>query len=165
MTDDFEEALRNIDIFCRALVKKMVEDENESENKVTVEPIENLIQKKYVIEEHVESSPLSKNFIPLPHIEEPLIDVFENDEYVKVLMQCRCREEKVTLNHDAKGVEICKRECHTGDDGVEVCTDKCQPLDLPVEQLKVENMVAKCNNNQVLEVDIPKTKTAETSSR
>lgn len=163
--DEFEEALRNIDIFCRTLVKKMVEDDNEVENKITVEPIEGLLKRKYVIEEHSESSPMSKNFIPLPHMEEPLIDVFEDDDYVKVLMQCHCKEEKVTLNQDPKGVEICKRECHAGDDGVEVCAEKCQPLDLPVKRLQVENMVAKCNNNQVLEVDIPKTKTSETNSR
>ena len=162
--DDFEEALRNIDIFCKVLVKKMVEDENESENKAVVEPIESLWQRKYIMEEHSESSPLSKNFIPLPHIDEPLIDVFEDDEYVRVLMQCRCKEEKVTVNQDTKGVEICKRECHTGEDGVEVCADKCEPLDLPVKQLQVGNMVAKCNNNQVFEVDIPKAKTTESNS-
>ena len=163
--DDFEEVLRNIDIFCRVLIKKMVEDESELESRITVEPIENLLKKKYTIEEHTESSPLSKHLIPLPHMEEPLIDVFEDDDYVKVLMQCHCKEGKVILNPDPNGVEICKRECHTGDNGVEVCADKCQALDLPIKQLQVENMVAKCNNNQVFEVDIPKMKTSEANDR
>lgn len=156
--DDFEEALRNIDVFCKVLVRKMIKDENEAENKIVVEPIENLLQRKYVIEEHLESDPLAKHLIPLPQVEEPLIDIFEDDNYVKVLVQCRCKEQKVTVHTNMDGIQICKKECYRDDEGIEVCTDRCQKLDLPVKDLQVENMIAKCSNNTVLEVEIPKTK-------
>jgi hypothetical protein len=56
------------------------------------------------------------------------------------------------------GIQICKKECYRDDEGIEVCTDRCQKLDLPVKDLQVENMIAKCSNNTVLEVEIPKTK-------
>jgi hypothetical protein len=154
--DNFEEALRNIDTFCKVLVNKILEDETESN--IFVEPIENLLRRKYVIEEHVESNPSAKHLIPLPQVEESLVDVFEDDEYVKVLVQCHCKEQKVTIHTESDGLEICKKECYTDPEGTEVCTDKCQKLDLPVKNLQIENMTAKCNNNQVFELDIPKTK-------
>jgi len=154
--NDFEEALRNIDVFCKVLVKKMIEDENEAENKIVVEPIENLLQRKYVIEEHLESNPLGRHLIPLPQVEEPLVDIFEDNNYVKVLVQCRCKDQKVTVLTNMDGIEICMKECHTDDEGIEVCTDRCQKLNLPVKHLQVENMIAKCSNNSVFEVNIPK---------
>ena len=86
--EHFEEALRNIDIFCRILVKKMVEDEDCSQD-IVVEPIANLLRRKYIIEENLESKPLTKYLIPLPQAEEPLIDVFEDENYVKIFLQCR----------------------------------------------------------------------------
>lgn len=153
--NDFEEALRNIDVFCKVLVKKMIEDENEAESKIVVEPIENL-QRKYVIEEHLESNPLAKHLIPLPQVEEPLIDIFEGDNYVKVLVQCRCKEQKVSIHADIDGVQMCRKECHNDVDSSQVCVDKCQKLNLPVKHLQIENITAKCNNNSVFEVDIPK---------
>ncbi|MEM2937264.1 MAG: hypothetical protein QXJ63_01805 [Candidatus Bathyarchaeia archaeon] len=141
--NDFEEALRNIDVFCRVLVKKMVESEKESESSIAVEPIEKLLKRKYVIEEKIETSPDIKHFIPLPHVEEPLVDIFEDENYVKVLMQCRCRDQRVTI--------------HKCDDYLQICLEnECRRLDLPVGQLQVENMVMKCNNNEALEVEIPK---------
>jgi hypothetical protein len=156
--DDFEEALRNIDIFCKVVVNKMIEDEKGAENKIAVEPMENLLQRKYIIEEHSESNPLAKHLIPLPQAEEPLIDIFEDDNYVKVLVQCRCKDQKFTVHTNMDGIEICKKECHTDDEDIEVCTDRCQKLNLPVKDLQVENMIAKCSNNTVLEVEIPKNK-------
>lgn len=142
--DDLEEALRNIDIFCRVLVKKIVESENEPENNVIIEPIEKLLRRKYIIEEHLEPNPLAKHLIPLPQVEEPLIDIFEDDKYVKVLMQCRCRDQKVTI--------------HTDVDGLEICTEECRKLNLPVKHLQIESIITRCNNNEVFEIDIPKTK-------
>jgi hypothetical protein len=153
---DFEEALRNIDIFCRTLVGKMIEDDASPENGITLEPMEKLLLRKYVIEEQSESSPIAKNLIPLPQAEEPLIDVFEEDNYVKVLMQCRCREQKVSVHTDIDGIQVCKTECSTDEKGVETCADKCQKLDVPTQNLQVEAMTAKCSNNTVFEVDIPK---------
>lgn len=142
--EDFEEALRNIDIFCRILVKKIVEDEDCTQN-IVVEPIENLVRRKYIIEESQESETSSGCLIPLPQAEEPLIDVFENEDYVKIFLQCQCRDQKVTIHTDVNGLEI--------------CTKGCQKLNLPVKDLQVENMIVRCNN-EVLEIDIPKIKTA-----
>jgi hypothetical protein len=152
--DDLEEALRNIDIFCKTLVNKMVE--NEENGNIVLEPIEKLLQRKYVIEEHSDSSPSAKHLIPLPQVDDPLIDVFEHDDYVKVLVQCRCKKQKVTVHTDTDGLEICREECHDEADGSQICRDECRKLNLPVEHLQVENMTAKCNNNEVLEVAIPK---------
>lgn len=142
--EDFEEALRNIDIFCRILVKKIVEDEDCTQN-IVVEPIENLLRRKYIIEEGQESKTSSGCLIPLPQAEEPLIDVFENEDYVKIFLQCHCRDQKVTILTDVNGLEI--------------CTQGCQKLNLPVKYLQVENMIVRCNN-EVVEIDIPKIKTA-----
>ena len=142
--EDFEEAFRNIDIFCRILVKKIVEDEDCTQN-IVVEPIENLLRRKYIIEESQESKTSSGCLIPLPQAEEPLIDVFENEDYVKIFLQCHCRDQKVTIHTDVNGLEI--------------CTQECQKLNLPVKHLQVENMIVRCNN-EVIEIDIPKIKTA-----
>jgi len=144
--DDFEEALRNIDVFCKVLVKKMIESEKESESSLAFEPMEKLLRRKYVIEEKIEKNPEVKHFIPLPHIEEPLIDIFEDDAYVKVLMQCRCKDQRVTVQKHDNGLQICLE-------------NECWKLELPVSQLQVENMIMKCNNNEALEVEIPKLKT------
>lgn len=100
---------------------------------------------------------MAKYMISLPQLEEPLIDVFEDDNYIKILVQCHCQEQKVSFHMDVDGVEICRKECHDNADS-EVCVDKCQKLNLPVKHLQIENMTAKCNKNEVLEVSIPKQK-------
>jgi len=152
---DFEEALRNIDVFCKVLVNKMVENE-ENNSDIIIEPIESLIYKKYVISEQVNSSLINRNFIPLPQLEEPLIDIFEEGNYVRILIQCRCKEQKVTIHPSIDGLEICKRECHKNSEGLEVCVDKCQKLNVPVAELQIEDMAIKCSNNEVFEVTIPR---------
>ena len=157
-TDNLEDALKNIDVFCKVLVDKMLEKENETEDDVAVEPIENLLRRKYIIEESSESNPMVKHMIPLPQLEEPLIDIFEDDNYVKILAQCRCQEQRVSIHTDGDGMEICRKECYNDADGAKVCVDKCQKLSLPVRHLQMENMITKCNNNEVLEVNIPKQK-------
>ncbi|MDH5375755.1 MAG: hypothetical protein OEZ21_09930 [Candidatus Bathyarchaeota archaeon] len=138
---DLEEALRNIDVFLRTLVKKIVEYENCSQN-IAVEPVENLLRRKYIIEESLESKPSKRYLIPIPQAEEPLIDVFEDENYVKIFLQCRCKDQEVTI--------------HTDVDGLEICTKECLKLNLSVGHLQVENMIARCNNNTVFEIDIPK---------
>jgi len=157
--DDLEEALRNIDVFCRILVKKIVENENEKDSNIAVEPIENLLCRKYIIQDQLEPIASPTHLIPLPQVEKPLVDIFEDDQYIKVLMQCRCKDQKVIVNPSLAGLQICKRECRTNVDGIETCTDECQDLNLPVKHLKIENMAARCNNNQVFEINIPKMKT------
>lgn len=145
----FEEAIRNIDVFCKVLAKKIVESLKEGENcsdQIPVEPIEKLLKRKYVIEGKFETSPTAKHFIPLPHIDEPLIDVFEDEKYVKVLMQCSCEQQRIAVNKIDRGLQIC-------------LDNLCWKVNLPVEELHVENIIMKCNNNNALEVEIPKTKT------
>lgn len=145
--ENLEEALHNIDVFCRVLVKKIVEDTDYSQD-VVVEPIEKLLRRKYIAEEHSESDHLAKHLIPLPHAEEPLIDIFENDDYLKVLVQCHCKDKKVTI--------------HTDVDNMEICTDECRKLNLSVKHLQLENTVVRCNNNEILEINIPKSITPKT---
>ncbi len=45
--------------------------------------------------------------------EEPLIDVIDEEDNVKLLVQCRCQEEQVSIhvnnNHD--GITVCKERC------------------------------------------------------
>jgi hypothetical protein len=137
-----EEGLRNIDVFLRTLVKKIAEDDDCYETN-KVEPIESLLRKKYIIEKHSESNPSANNTIPLPQTEEPLIDVFEDDKCVRILMQHRCNNEKVVIHTDADGLEICSKERGK--------------LKMPMKHLQVENMIVRCNN-EVLEINIPKMK-------
>lgn len=148
--DSFEEALRNIDIFCKVLAEKIVR--NEENSNVVVEPMEKLLYKKCVADAELKPNDPAKHLIPLPQVEEPLIDVLDENDHVKVLMQCRCKDQRVTVHADPDGVKICKTECHTNADGTEMCRDECQKLNLPTDNLKVENMIARCNNNTVFEV-------------
>ncbi len=134
----------------------MLDDPAESENDIFVEPMEKLLLRKYVIDEHSEPSPLARSLVPLPLAEEPLIDVFEDDNYVKILMQCRCKDQEVTVHTGTDEIKICKKECYTNEEGAEICSDKCQKIDVPIKYLQIEDMTAKCSNNAVLEIDIPK---------
>lgn len=93
MSSSFEEALSNIDIFCSVLVKKIIEDE---EPKVKPEPIENLLRKKHGIE-------IYRDF---RRGEEPLIDIFEDEGQVKVLMQCSHVKHEVRLDPCGGYMEI-----------------------------------------------------------
>lgn len=140
--EDFEEALRNIDVFCRTLVKKIVEDYDSSQ-RIAVEPIENLLRRKYIIEESLESNPSAKYLIPVPDAEEPLVDMFDGEDYVKIFIQSRCHGKDVKVHTDM-------------DNNIEICVEECRKLNLPSRRLNIDNMVVKCNNNMVLEVSIPK---------
>lgn len=141
--DDLARVLENIDVFLKTLVQKMAEDEPEST--IAVEPIEKLLRVRDITaDETLEPNPLERTLIPLPQLDEPLIDVFEDENHIKVLMQCRCREQNVTIHREA--------------DGLELCTKECQKIDIPLTHLQVEHMISKCNNNEVFEIDIPKIK-------
>ena len=158
--EDFEEALRNIDIFLRILVKKISEDKDYQRN-IKVEPMENLLRKKYIIEEQSWFNPTTKHLIPLPQLEEPLIDVFEDDCYVRIFVQCRCKEQKVTIHAHMDRIEVCRREYHKDEEGREIRVEKCQRLLLPTKNLRIENMITKCINNTVFKIEIPKLKIME----
>ena len=154
--DDFEEALHNIDVFCKVLVNKITSDENQVNSSMHIEPMEKLLYKKNILREKLEDGGPIRPLIPLPHLEDPLVDIVEEGDRFKVLMQERCRDARVTVYTDASGIEICRKECHTDSGGEEVCMDKCQKLGLPLDRLQIENLTAKCSNNTVFEVDIPK---------
>jgi hypothetical protein len=94
--------------------------------------------------------------------DEPLIDVIDEGENIRLLVQCSCSEQKYSIhvNEDKSGITICREACHIkkGSGKVE-CNDFCSkdiPLDL--EELQLEGMlfvVSQCKNN-VLEIVIPK---------
>jgi hypothetical protein len=159
--ENFEEALRNIDAFCKVLVKKMPHNMAKLENKTIVEPIENPPPIESTANEPLEIDSTNRHFIPLSQIEEPLIDIFEEEDYIKILVQCRCQEQQVTFYTCKDGIKICREECHVNVDGTETCVDTCQKINLRTDHLQLENrlfVVAKCNNNLVLDAMIPKTK-------
>jgi hypothetical protein len=154
--ENLEEALRNIDVFCKVLVDKITADANRVVPDVFVEPIEKLLYKKNFVNERPETNLTVKHFVPLPHLEDPLIDVVEENNRFKILVQERCRDKPLTIHIVTDGIEICRKECHTDSGGEEVCVDKCQKLGLPLDRLQIENLTARCSNNTVFEVDIPK---------
>ena len=96
--------------------------------------------------------------------EEPLIDVIDEEDCVRLLIQCRCQEEQVSIhvnkNHD--GITICKEQCHKEEPDAVVCGDICsRNIPLNLKDLQLENnlfIVSQCNNNNTLEITIPKIK-------
>jgi hypothetical protein len=131
------EALQNIDNFCKIIVKKTVPD---LDRRLGESSVDSIMQ---------------------PDLEEPLIDVFDEEDHIKILVQCRCREQQVTFHPVKDGITICRQECNTNKVGVETCTDFCRKLSLRTDELQLENMlfiIAKCNNNNTLEAMIPKIK-------
>ena len=97
--------------------------------------------------------------------EEPLIDIIDEEENVKLLVQSRCLEENLSIhvNKDKTGITVCKETCHVSK-GSEFlnCADVCsRKIALNLKDLQLEGMlfvVSKCNNNNVLEISIPKIK-------
>jgi HSP20 family molecular chaperone IbpA len=98
--------------------------------------------------------------------EEPLIDVIDEGENIRLLVQGKCSEQQysIHINEDKSGITICREACHIqkGSEKVE-CNDFCsRNIPLNIEELQLEGMlfvVSQCKNN-VLEIVIPKTKKA-----
>lgn len=96
--------------------------------------------------------------------EEPLIDVIDEGENIKLLVQGRCMDQQfsIHINEDKGEISICRETCYRKK-GLEIveCNDFCSrniPLNLKELQLKdMLFVVSKCNNNNVLEITIPKT--------
>jgi hypothetical protein len=152
---DLEEALRNIDAYCRVLVKKTIGAESREYADGLVEPIENLLRRKSQSAEE-ETSYTKTSFIPLPQLENPLVDVFEDEDKYKILVQCHCRDQTVTVHTDVSSIEICTKECYPDAERGQACKENCQRFDVPVEEMQIEKMNSKCINNEVLEIEIPK---------
>jgi len=149
LTESFEEGLRNIDVFLQTLVRKILESDSDTcSEESKIEPIQDILRGKYIrkctIGNCAESDALTEYMIPLPHAEERLVDVFEDDKYVKVLMENRCKNQEV--------------EIHTHFDVLEICTEECVKLNMPTAHLQMENMIVTCNN-ETLEIRIPKIRT------
>ena len=130
------EGLKSIDNFCRVDVRKSGLGNSKT---VTSSPVQNFNS----------------------YVEEPLIDIFDEEDQVRILVQCRCREQQVTFHPCPDGITVCKEECHREKGGPEVCNDVCRKLSLSMDGLQLDDMlfvVAKCNNNNTLEAMIPKKK-------
>jgi hypothetical protein len=97
--------------------------------------------------------------------EEPLIDVVDEGENIKLLVQGRCLDQKFSIhvNEDKGGITVCRESCYREKRlrAVE-CHDFCsRTIPLNLEELQLRDMlsvVSKCNNNNVLEILIPKIK-------
>jgi hypothetical protein len=100
--------------------------------------------------------------------EEPLIDVMDEGDNVKLLVQGRCMDQQFSIhvNEDKTGISICRETCYRkkGLEAIE-CNDFCsRNIPLNLKELQLEDLVfvvSKCNNNNVLEIIIPKIKQNE----
>ena len=96
--------------------------------------------------------------------EEPLIDVIDEKENIRLLVQGRCSDQQysIHINEDKSGITICREACHIkpGSEKLE-CNDFCsKTIPLNLEEPQLEDMlfvVSQCKNN-VLEIVIPKNK-------
>lgn len=128
--NNFEDALANIDVFCKVLVRKMIEDEDCS---AEPEPIENLLRKKYAVEIYEDYD----------WLKEPLIDIFENGEQIKILIQHQCKNREISI--------------HPYEDHMELWVGESGKIKLPMERLDINDAAIKCNN-QTIEITILKHK-------
>jgi len=127
MGNNIEETLLNIEVFCRVLIKKIF-DEEEPHLKPSL--IKNLIRRKYAIEVYEDQLKTR-----------PLVDVFEDERYIKILVQYPCRD---------KEVSFCMNEGYT-----EIWIGKEKKIKLPIKHLDVNKAVIKYNS-QTLEILIQK---------
>jgi hypothetical protein len=153
------EALQSIDNFCKVLVKKNTTGTSETKHRKKIEHANMAVfernlrmpsEASYVVDDILQSE-----------IEEPLIDVFDEEDYIRILVQCRCREQQVTFHPSSDGITVCREECRKEKNGPETCRDICRKLNLKTDELQLGNMqfvIAKCNNNNTLEAMIPKIK-------
>ena len=104
--------------------------------------------------------------------EEPLIDVIDEENSVKLLVQGRCMDQQFSIhvNEDKSGITICRETCYIkkGAETAE-CADYCSKnIPLNLDELQLEDMlfvVSKCNKNNVLEIVIPKRKQEQKKTR
>ena len=153
------EALQSIDNFCKVLVKKTITGTPETGHLREIEHANEAVFERDLQLPSEESFKVD-NMLQ-SEIEEPLVDVFDEEDCLRILVQCRCREQQVTFHPGSDGITVCREECHKEKDGPEKCRDICQKLNLRTDNLQLGNMqfvIAKCNNNNTLEAMIPKIK-------
>jgi hypothetical protein len=154
------ETLQTIDNFCKVLVKKTTEDKSEKGNKKENEPSAEAVFKKTQWYKPLEANSAMGYSMQL-EIEEPLVDIFDEEDHIRILVQCRCREQQITFHPSIDGITVCREECRKEKGGPETCSDVCRKLSIRTDELQLENMlfvIAKCNNNNTLEAMIPKVK-------
>lgn len=127
MGNSFEEALSNINVFCSVLVRKIIEGE---ETQIKPELIENMLRRKYTVEIYEDCRE-----------EEPLVDVFEDEKKVRILVRCSCKEQEI--------------EFHPHEDCTEIWIGRKQKIKLPIDPPDMNKTTVKCNN-QILEIIIRK---------
>jgi len=153
------ETLQNIDNFCKVLVKKTIASKPEIGHKRGVGPLNEAdFERNHIDGQLVASSAMG---YMTSEIEDPLIDVFDEEDYLRILVQCRCQEQQVTFHLVKDGLIICREECYQKKGQPETCSDVCRKIVLRTDELALENMlfiIAKCNNNNTLEAMIPKIK-------
>ena len=156
----FEEALRNIDTFCKVVVKKPSVNSTETGAENGAGSTAESAFEKNILHQ-LSNTETARGSFMLPPAEEPLVDIFDEDDYVRILVQCRCREQEVTFHPFSDGIRVCREECNVDAEGTEKCMDVCRKINLRTDNLQIENMmfvIAKCNNNNTLEAMIPKRK-------
>ncbi len=154
------EALQNIDNFCKVLVKKTTAINSETGSPNETGSWTRAIRERENLKSSIEAR--SNTSFKMPQeFEDPFVDVFDEGDHIRILVQCRCQEQQVTFHPSKDGLVICREECHKEKDGAEMCRDICRKLHIRMDGLQLENMlflVAKCNNNNTLEAMIPKIK-------
>jgi hypothetical protein len=153
------EALQSIDNFCKVLVKKTTTGTSETGHVREIDHADEAVFERDLRMPSEASYAVDCKL--LSESEEPLVDVFDEEDYLRILVQCRCREQQVTFHPSADGITVCREECHKEKDSPETCRDICRKLDLRTDELQLGNMqfvIAKCNNNNTLEAMIPKIK-------
>lgn len=128
MENNFKEALLNIEVFCRVLAQKIAENEEADSEP---ELIENLLKKKYIVEVYDR----------LPEQDGPLVDVFEDENRIKILVQYSCSKGEIVFN--------------SGDNGAEILIGKGQKIILPIEHLDISKVTVRYGK-QVMEIIIQK---------
>lgn len=148
------EALQGINDFCKVLVKKKLGD-NVEEIKTPDQFLENNHLSELL------RGGLNMGYAMPSATEDPFVDILDEGDHIRILVQCRCREQQVTFHPSSDGITICREDCHKDKDGAEKCNDVCRKLSIKTDELQLDNMlfvIAKCTNNNTLEAMIPKMK-------
>lgn len=161
MSDDFEDLFDDVDKFHQRLAKKMLEEmrdieealqEDKLEGEWDIKPIEEPGVKGYIARGRFQfgDKPLPKT-LKLPRrireeeVREPLTDVFQDNENVKLYVELPGAEKTdIQLNVSGNRAEIKAKNFR-------------KTIDLPTAHVEVDKATTNYKNG-VLEVTIPKTK-------
>ena len=160
MPDDFEDIFDDVDEFYQRLTKKAFKDMKDIEEAIRngklegewdIQPIEKPGMKGYIARGHFQSGDKAEpKILKLPEkfreeMREPLSDVFEDKDNVKLYVELPGVEQKdIQLNFTQGRVEIKARNFQ-------------KTIDLPNADLDVGKMTTNYKNG-VLEIVIPKNK-------